>query len=51
MGPIVRLEGLPFRVSKEELKEFFSNCKLANGLDSIHLVREVGGPRRIQKGH
>ena len=43
MGPVVRLEGLPFRVSKEELKEFFSACQLAHGIDSIHLIMNNEG--------
>ncbi len=38
MGFVVRLEGLPFRVSKEELLDFFGGCKLPEGLESIHLI-------------
>ncbi len=43
MGPVVRLEGLPFRVSKEELLEFFSGCKVQNGIDGIHLIMNREG--------
>lgn len=32
-----------FRVSKEELKDFFSDCNLPNGLDSIHLIMNREG--------
>ena len=35
---VVRLEGLPFRVTKEELEEFFCDCTLPRGLDSIHII-------------
>ena len=37
---VVRLEGLPFRVSKEELVEFFADCKIPGGTDGIHLVED-----------
>lgn len=40
---VVRLEGLPFRVSKEELKEFFGDCDMPNGLDSVHLIMNPDG--------
>ncbi len=43
MGFVVRLEGLPFRVSKEELLEFFADCKLPQGVDSIHLIMNREG--------
>ncbi len=43
MGYVVRLEGLPFRVSKEELLEFFADCKLPEGIDSIHLIMNREG--------
>ncbi len=39
----MRLEGLPFRVSKEELLDFFSECTLPNGMDSIHLIMNREG--------
>lgn len=35
---VARLEGLPFRVSKEELKDFFRDCRLNDDLNSIHLI-------------
>lgn len=42
-GAVVRLEGLPFRVSKEELLDFFSECKIYNELDGIHLIMNREG--------
>ena len=43
MGPVVRLEGLPFRVSKEELRDHFSGCQLARGIDGIHIIMNREG--------
>ena len=42
-GAVMRLEGLPFRVSKEELLEFFGDCRIHNNLDGIHLIMNREG--------
>jgi len=44
MAFVVRLEGLPFRVTKEELVEHFGECAPAKGgADGVHLVLNRDG--------
>lgn len=42
-GAVIRLEGLPFRVTKEELLDFFNDSQIHNGLDGIHLIMNKEG--------
>jgi RNA recognition motif-containing protein len=39
----VRLEGLPFRVTREELVEFFEECHLEKGIEGVHLIMNRDG--------
>ena len=42
-GAVIRLEGLPFRVSKDELMDHFQDCRIYNGQDGIHLIANKEG--------
>ena len=39
----VRLEGLPFRVTREELLDFFQDCDIHKGIDGVHLIMNRDG--------
>ncbi len=40
---VVRLEGLPFRVTREELVDFFAECSVDKGVDGVHLIMNRDG--------
>jgi len=40
---VVRLEGLPFRVTREELLDHFEDCDINKGIDGIHLIMNRDG--------
>ena len=40
---VVRLEGLPFRVTREELLDFFQDCDIHKGIDGVHLIMNRDG--------
>ncbi|KAI4837881.1 RNA-binding protein [Plasmodium brasilianum] len=40
--PRLKLRGLPFDVSQEEIKTFFKNFKLSNEEHSIHIIKGLG---------
>ena len=40
---VIRLEGLPFRVTREELLDFFEDCDIHKGIDGVHLVMNRDG--------
>ena len=40
---VIRLEGLPFRVTSEELLDFFEDCDVHKGIEGIHLIMNRDG--------